>query len=413
MKHILCIATALAAIFLLDSCATVPMTGRQQARLSSEKRLAAMAESEYRNFISQQTLSQDTAQVLLVRDVSYRIIHAARRYYAKNNIGKQFDHFRWEVNLVESDDVNAFCMPGGKIAVMTGMLAVTENEDQLATVIGHEVAHALARHAQEKMSHGLLAQIGHVGVQVATVNSSSDVQQAASLGYVVGAAFGFMLPYSRKLEKEADNIGLRLMIMAGYDPTEAPKLWERMTEKFGDSKTAFFQTHPTNKSRKNELEAQIPAAIAFAAPYMEKLEQQPEAAPAPKPVIAAAPLPASEPARANKAPVSTTPSSTASAFQGAGKKATDEPAAGSYIVVQVEAVNSQSLVPDKYEALKNLGSLDFEPATLEGTSIKRVLLGQFADANKARAALESVRKQGFRNAYLVEYLNGVRGKSIL
>ncbi|MEQ1745618.1 MAG: M48 family metalloprotease [Saprospiraceae bacterium] len=412
MKHLLCIATALAAIFLLDSCATVPMTGRTQARLSSEKRLASMAESEYRYFISQQTLSQDAAQVRMVQDVSYRIIHAARRYYAKNNIGKQFDHFRWEVNVVESEDVNAFCMPGGKIAVMTGMLAVTENEDQLATVIGHEVAHALARHAQEKMSHGLLAQIGHVGVQVATVNSSADVQQAANLGYVVGAAFGFLLPYSRKLEKEADNIGLRLMIMAGYDPTEAPKLWERMTEKLGDSKTAFFQTHPTNKSRKNELEAQIPAAIAFAAPYLEKPEQQPEAAPAPKPVIAAAPLPASVPPGTARETTALTPVS-ASAFQPGGKKTADASVWGNYITVQVEAVNSQSLVPDKYDPLKPLGTLVYESGMLEGAPIKRVLLGQFADAGKARAALEFVRKQGFRNAYLVEYTDGVRGKSIL
>jgi predicted Zn-dependent protease len=234
------------------ACRTVPFTNRRQLSLIPASQETQMGLSQYQQTLKESKLSTDAEKVALVRRVGQRIAAAADR-----------KDFEWEFNLIEDDKmVNAWCLPGGKVAIYTGILPITQTEDGLAVVMGHEIAHALARHGGERMSQGLLAQMGGVALSVAMADKPAQTQQMFQAAYGAGATVGVLLPFSRAQESEADRIGLILMAKAGYDPAAAAPFWGRMSEasKGGGKPPEFLSTHPSDERRIKQIEEWLPEA---------------------------------------------------------------------------------------------------------------------------------------------------------
>ena len=212
------------------ACATNPVTGRKQFRLVSEQELQAMATQEYQQFLSTNRTVSPSADrdAEMVRRVGQRIATAVTNYYKQQGLGDVLDGYQWEYNLDNNKEANAWCMPGGKIVVYTGLLPITQNEAALAVVMGHEITHALAQHGSERMSQGLAQQLGGNALSIALANQPAQTQNLFMTAYGIGSNVGVLLPFSRKQESEADRYGLIWMAMAGYNPNEAIPLWERM-----------------------------------------------------------------------------------------------------------------------------------------------------------------------------------------
>ena len=239
------------AIFLI-ACATVPITGRSQLLLLSESAEVQMGLDAYRQVLRKAKLSTDAAATEQVQRVGRRIAEATGR-----------TDYQWEFTLIEDKQANAFCLPGGKVAVYTGILPVTRDETGLAAVLGHEVAHAIARHGGERVSEGLLVQVGLAATQVAlSRNDPATVQQVTVL-LGAGATVGLLLPWSRSQESEADHLGLIYMAKAGYHPAAARDLWMRMDEaaRSKGSPPEFLSSHPSAATRIRQIEAWIPEAL--------------------------------------------------------------------------------------------------------------------------------------------------------
>ena len=250
---------------LLISCTTVPITGRQSLSLVSDSELATMSLKEYQEVLSKSKLSQDQQKVQMVRNVGNRIARATEDLLRQRGLEAEIKNYRWEFNLIQDDKtVNAWCMPGGKVAVYTGILPIAQNEAGLAVVMGHEIAHAVAKHGNERVSQGLLQQMGGVALSVALSTSPAATSNLFLMAYGVGTNVGIMLPYSRTHESEADRIGLILMAKAGYDPREAISFWKRMGAKEGGSRPPeFLSTHPASETRVKQIEALIPEAMQY------------------------------------------------------------------------------------------------------------------------------------------------------
>lgn len=257
---------ALICSFLI-SCATVPITGRQTLNLVPASELIMMADQQYAEILKKSKLSTDPAKVGLVKKVGSRIAAASENFMRQTGREAQVSNYKWEFNLIEDDEtVNAWCMPGGKVAVYTGILPITQDEAGLAVVVGHEVAHALARHGDERMSQQMLMQLGGMGLTLALAKQPALTQQIFSAAYGVGANLGFILPYSRIQETEADRIGISLMAMSGYDPNAAIPLWERMNRAGGARTPEFLSTHPNPESRIENIQKLIPEALRYYKP---------------------------------------------------------------------------------------------------------------------------------------------------
>ena len=255
---------AAAILLLFSSCATVPLTERRTIHLVSDQELSTLSLQEYSKVLQQSKLSHDAAKVHMVRIVGEKIARATEELLREQGLAEDIQNYKWEFNLVEDDKtVNAWCMPGGKVVVYTGILPLTQNETGLAVVLGHEIAHAVAKHGNERMSEGLLAQLGGTALSVALSTQSPAVSDLFLQAYGVGAQVGFLLPYSRVQEAEADRIGLTLMARAGYDPREAVPFWKRMNEKGGARPPEFLSTHPAPQTRIQEIEAHIPEAMKY------------------------------------------------------------------------------------------------------------------------------------------------------
>jgi predicted Zn-dependent protease len=253
---------ALAAILI--GCATVPITGRKQLSLVPDSELLPMSFSQYQQLINESKLSTNQQEVKMVRTVGTRIADATNRFLKQNGMGDQVKKFQWEFNLIDADSiVNAFCMPGGKVAVYTGILPLTQNETGLAVVLGHEIAHAVANHGGERMSQGLVTELGGLGLSAALQSKPQQTQMLAMAAFGVGAQVGFLLPYSRLHESEADHIGLILMAMAGYDPREAVPFWERMSRLGGAAPPEFLSTHPSDRTRIENIQKELPEALKY------------------------------------------------------------------------------------------------------------------------------------------------------
>ncbi len=261
---------SLALLFLVIACNKTAFTGRRSMTLIPNSQLNQMSFAEYKTFLSQNKTLSSGAQVDLVKRVGNDIRLAAETYYKQKGMAKDLQGFAWEFNVVESPDVNAFCMPGGKVVVYTGILSVTQNEDALAVVMGHEIAHALADHGNERMSQGLIAQLGLSALDVALQSKPTETRNLLMQAAGAGAQVGVLLPFSRKHESEADEIGLYLMAMAGYNPNEAVPFWQRMNSKGGARPPAFMSTHPDPKKRSETLKKLVPQARGYAAKYPAK-----------------------------------------------------------------------------------------------------------------------------------------------
>lgn len=235
-------------LLVLVGCAQVPLTNRRQLILVNRQQELAMGEEAYAEVLKEAKISGNAAMTAVMKRVGRRIADTANE-----------PSFTWEFNLIESDQVNAWCLPGGKVAVYTGILPVCKNEGGLAAVIGHEVAHALARHGAERMSHGQVVNILGKGIDAALQSKAPGAREGVLAAYGLGANVGVMLPYSRSHESEADRIGIELMAKTGYDPSEAAALWDRMAEAGGKAGFEFLSTHPHSDKRAVELRKVMPA----------------------------------------------------------------------------------------------------------------------------------------------------------
>ncbi len=247
----------LVAVFFI-ACSTNALTGRKQLSLVSESQMQQMAQTEYKQFLSENKVvsSSSSRDAEMVKRVGSRVAAAITNYYTQQGKGSEMAGFQWEYNLVDSKEVNAWCMPGGKIVVYTGLLPLTQNEAALAVVVGHEVAHAVAKHGSERMSNGLLQQLGGVALSAALSSKPEATQNLFMQAYGVGSNVFGMLPHSRSQETEADELGFRYTALAGYNPREAVPLWERMQQAGGGNKPPeFLSTHPSEANRIKHLQA--------------------------------------------------------------------------------------------------------------------------------------------------------------
>lgn len=256
-----------AVVTLSLACNKTVFTGRKQLNLIPASELNQMSLAEYKTFLSQNKTVASGKDVDLVRRVGNDIKAAVEVYYKSKNLQGELKNFAWEFNLVDDKTVNAFCMPGGKVVVYTGILPVTQNEDALATVMGHEIAHALANHGNERMSQGLVAQLGLSSLQVALAQKPSQANNLLLAAAGAGAQVGILLPFSRKHESEADEIGLYLMAMAGYNPDAAVPFWDRMNKMGGSRPPEFLSTHPDPTRRSQRLKELAPKARMYAQRY--------------------------------------------------------------------------------------------------------------------------------------------------
>ena len=253
----------------LISCSTNPVTGRKQFKLVSEQELQGMATQQYRQFLTENQVVTPSADrdAEMVRRVGRRVADAVTKYYRQNNLGNVLDGYNWEFNLVNDKAVNAWCMPGGKVVVYTGLLPVTQNEAALAVVMGHEISHAIFQHGNERMSQGLAQQLGGAALTVALANKPAATQNLFLNAYGIGSNVGFALPFSRKQELEADHYGLIWTAMSGYNPREAIALWQRMEKMSnGQKPPEFLSTHPSEGRRIEELQKFMPEALKYYKP---------------------------------------------------------------------------------------------------------------------------------------------------
>jgi predicted Zn-dependent protease len=255
-------------VLLAAACATVPITGRKQMKMLPNATLNQMASQEYTKFLATHALSTDATKAAQVQRVGERIQKAVTNYFTVKKQTKYLAGYQWVFKLVEDPLVNAWCMPGGKVVVYTGLLPVSLNDDGLAVVMGHEIAHAIANHGNERMSQGLAEQAGGAALSVAVSNQSPATQNLFMKAYGVGANLGAMLPFSRLHESEADEMGLIFMAMAGYNPEEAVPFWQRMEKaSSGQAPPEFLSTHPAHATRIARLTKVIPTAKAYAQKY--------------------------------------------------------------------------------------------------------------------------------------------------
>jgi predicted Zn-dependent protease len=223
-----------------------------------------MSYQQYDNFMNTNKISTDKKKTALVKKVGSNIQNAVEKFFRENNMSEDLQGYDWEFNLVENDEVNAWAMPGGKVVFYTGILPVCRDEEGIAVVMGHEVAHAVAQHGSERMSQGLMTQLGGAALGVALKDEPEETKALWFTAYGLGTQVGVLLPYSRLHESEADHLGLVFMAMAGYNPNEAVEFWQRMAEnKKGGAPPEFLSTHPSDETRINDLKKLIPEAMKY------------------------------------------------------------------------------------------------------------------------------------------------------
>jgi predicted Zn-dependent protease len=248
------IFTLITLVVVIASCNRVPITERRQVAFIPQGQLAAMANDSYRDFLRQNQVVTGTTEAQWVQNSGRRIAQAVEQYLRDNNMANRIPDFQWEFNLVQDKQINAWAMPGGKVVFYTGIMPLTNGELGTSVVMGHEVAHAVARHGNERMSQMLLVQLGGVALDVALSEQPDQTRQLFFAAYGAGAQLGVILPYSRLHESEADKLGMIFMAMAGYHPQEAAEFWTRMQQKYaGQEPPEFLSTHPSSQRRITDL----------------------------------------------------------------------------------------------------------------------------------------------------------------
>jgi len=255
--------TVLLMALLIYSCGSVPFTGRKQLQLVSNQEVIALSLQQYQEFMRTAPLEKGTANAQMVTRIGTRIANAVATFYKNNGYESQLENYAWEYNLVKDNSVNAFAMPGGKVVIFTGLLPVTQTEEALAVVIGHEIAHVIAQHSSERLSQQIALQYGGA-IAGGLLGNSQAMQQLGNTVFGLGAQFGVMMPYARKQEYEADEIGLIIMAMAGYNPQVAIPFWTRMAESGGGAQVPeFLSTHPTDSKRIANIENIMPGVMQY------------------------------------------------------------------------------------------------------------------------------------------------------
>ena len=251
-------------VLFIFSCNTVPVTGRKQLTIIPNSEMMSMSYQQYDDFLNENPLSKDAENTRMVKNVGNKIKNSVEIYLRDNNLSQLLEGYQWEFNYVDSDQINAWCMPGGKVVVYSGIIPITKNETGLAVVMGHEVAHAIADHGNERMSQELIRQAGGVGLMIALNEQPQETQALWMAVYGVGTEVAAMLPYSRLHESEADRMGLIFMAMSGYDPNEAPLFWERMSRASnGQKPPEILSTHPSDATRISNLNEWMPEAMKY------------------------------------------------------------------------------------------------------------------------------------------------------
>lgn len=262
MKKIILTASVAGAIFF--ACHKNAITGRRSFNLVPENEMMSMSYSEYDKFLAENKPLPDTdSRVQMVRRIGVKIQKSVEKYYADKNLSSQLDGFQWTFNVVDENTVNAWCMPGGKVVVYTGILPVTKDEASLAVVMGHEIAHAVARHGSERMSNGMLVQFGGQALGAALQTKPQLTQALFAQSFGIGSQLG-MLKFSRNHETEADKMGLIFAAMGGYDPEAAVAFWQRMADASGGQKPPeLLSTHPSDETRIATLKSFMPEAKKY------------------------------------------------------------------------------------------------------------------------------------------------------
>ena len=255
---------SIALSIVVIACTKVPITGRRQVNLLAESDMIGMSLTSYNEFLSKNPPVPDSdANTRLVKSVGAKIQKAVEVFMKEKMLSQRLDGYKWEFNLVNENTVNAWCMPGGKVVVYSGLLPVTQTEGALACVMGHEIAHAVARHGNERMSQALIVQLGGTALQVALSQKPQLTQDIFLQSYGISSQLG-MLKYSRTHESEADKMGLVFMAMAGYDPSEAVSFWERMAKASGgNAPPELLSTHPSDATRVADIKAFLPEAMKY------------------------------------------------------------------------------------------------------------------------------------------------------
>ncbi len=248
---------------VVTSCMRVPITGRSQLNLLPESNMVAMALTSYDEFLNEHPLSKDMIKTNMVKNVGSDISIAVGRFMTENNMQDRIAGYEWEFNLVEENTPNAWCMPGGKVVVYSGIMPYALNDNLLAVVIGHEIAHAVARHGNERMSQGLLLQLGGMALDAALNEKPDETRILFQQAYGITTQLAVALPYSRQHETEADKLGLIFMAMAGYNPEAAIEFWQRMANAGGNKPLEFLSTHPSDQTRIDNLKAFMPEAMKY------------------------------------------------------------------------------------------------------------------------------------------------------
>jgi predicted Zn-dependent protease len=265
LKHIvrsLCLTVVSGILF--SACGAVPLTGRKQILLVSDQEIFQAGLVQYKEYLNTAVISSDQASTYIVKGVGRKLADATEMYLRANGLEHEIANFDWEFNLIKDSQINAFCMPGGKIVVYEGLLSVARTPDELAVVLGHEIAHAVAKHSNERMSQQILTQYGIALISSALSEKSVAVRDLATTVFGLGAKVGMMLPYSRKHEYEADYMGIVFMELAGYDSDSSVTFWKKMAELGESSVPEILSTHPSDDKRIANLELKIAEAKTIA-----------------------------------------------------------------------------------------------------------------------------------------------------
>ena len=267
MKTLLFSIAIAASALTLDSCYKNPVTGRSSLNIVPESEMRSMATQQYATFLSQNppAAKSSSRDAEMVQRVGTRMAGAVQSYLSSKGQSEQIAGYQWEFNLVNNPEANAWCMPGGKVVVYSGLLPLTQNEAALAVVMGHEIAHAISRHGNERMSQELAVQFGGAALSTALSTKPGQTANLFNTVYGVGSQLG-TLAYSRRHESEADHIGLIFMALAGYNPNEAVPFWQRMASKGGQKPPEILSTHPADATRIRDIQKWLPEALTYYKP---------------------------------------------------------------------------------------------------------------------------------------------------
>lgn len=253
----------LAMLLIASSCSNVPITGRKQFTAIPSSQMLSMSAESYEQMVMENDISNNMEYLNSVKTVGQNMIKAVETYMKANGMEARIEGFDWQFTVFKSEQVNAWCMPGGQIAFYEGIMPVCQDETGVAMVMGHEVAHAVARHGNERLSQQLLINMGGIALSEALRTKKEETQQLAMLAFGVGTQMGVAMPYSRSHELEADELGLYFMALAGYNPETAPTFWERMNSLGGERPPEFLSTHPDPGRRIEHLKEIMPKALEY------------------------------------------------------------------------------------------------------------------------------------------------------